>query len=305
MKLLYRIPKRFQLLLIGTASTLTIVSIGLFASALLPQGNLAAPNTASSIVVSPTMPLATNSSAKDKTAANAPNTAEQAAAAIAPLSPVPTVPKPGSAANQPTSPISSQALSTAPTTHGQAEPYDDLHAAKFNHLAYGEADLSRLVSVGLFVREDYQREEFLDADAAQAFINMAAAARADGVRLLPVSGFRTIKEQSELFAKQVEKLGSEAAAAKLSAPPGHSEHHTGYAIDIADASRPETDIKYDFEFTAAYIWLQANASTYGFELSFPNGNQQGVSFEPWHWRFIGMPDAQQTFYLGRSLSTSP
>ncbi|MEL7351084.1 MAG: D-alanyl-D-alanine carboxypeptidase family protein [Cyanobacteria bacterium P01_A01_bin.116] len=173
--------------------------------------------------------------------------------------------------------------------------------ATFNHFYYPEADPSRIVSVGLFVRDSYEREEFLDAEAAQAFETMKAAAAADGVSLIPVSGFRTVAQQQDLFAKQVEKLGSESAAAKLSAPPNHSEHHTGYAIDIGDANVPDADIKYSFEQTDAYRWLQANASDYGFEESFSKGNQQGVSFEPWHWRYTGSERAELTFGVSKTM----
>ena len=34
-------------------------------------------------------------------------------------------------------------------------------------------------------------------------------------------------------------------------------------------------------------WLIAHAREYGFELSFPGANTQSVSWEPWHWRWVG------------------
>ena len=39
----------------------------------------------------------------------------------------------------------------------------------------------------------------------------------------------------------------------------------------------------DFENTNAYKWLTSHAQDFGFELSFPPNNLQGVSYEPWHW----------------------
>ena len=71
------------------------------------------------------------------------------------------------------------------------------------------------------------------------------------------------------------------------APPGYSEHHTGLALDIGDLDHPETDVEVSFEETPAFEWLKNNADRFGFELSFPVGNPQGVSYEPWHWRFVG------------------
>lgn len=171
----------------------------------------------------------------------------------------------------------------------------------YGHLPYTEDDPDRLQPVGQFVRGGYSRPESLDLEAVQAFQQMAIAAKSAGVTLMPISGFRSIADQKMLFARQIERRGSAAAAAKLSAPPGHSEHHTGYAIDIADAKQPDTDLKYTFAETRAYGWLVANASTFGFEQSFPQQNRQGVSFEPWHWRYVGTPRAAEIFAVARSL----
>ena len=168
------------------------------------------------------------------------------------------------------------------------------------HLAYAEASPAQMVSVGDFVRENYVRTEYLQADAAASFLKMQADAQRDGVQLMPISGFRSVASQRDIFERQIERKGSVEAAAQVSAPPGHSEHHTGYAIDITEAQNPEVDLKYAFEQTRAYSWLLTHAKTYGFELSFPKNNRQNVSFEPWHWRYIASPDAAQTFWVARS-----
>ena len=178
-------------------------------------------------------------------------------------------------------------------------------ASAYGHLPYAEADPSRLSSAGTFVRENYERAELLDFEAAQAFERMRQAAQAEGVNLMPVSGFRTVAGQKELFDDQVARKGSEKAAAAFSAPPGHSEHHTGYAIDIADGDYPESDIKYSFEDTPTYQWLVANARAYGFEESFPEGNVQGVTFEPWHWRYVASERARQVFAEAQQRYPSP
>lgn len=168
------------------------------------------------------------------------------------------------------------------------------------HLPYAEDEGSRLVSVGEFVRGTYRRQEYLDQEAAIAFNQLLTAAAKADLTLQPISGFRSVDDQTELFEKQIQKHGSRAAAAKLSAPPGFSEHHTGYAIDISDRNQPEKDLKLAFEGTAAYRWLSANAANYDFELSFPPNNAQGVSFEPWHWRYIGTQRAAVQFASARS-----
>lgn len=197
----------------------------------------------------------------------------------------------------PASPPLYESLPSLPRTPPSSPTSSAPSATKdyYGHLPYAENDGRRLVNVGEFVRGTYRRAEYLDQEAAAAFTQLVEAAANSNLTLQPISGFRSVKDQKELFDKQVKKQGSQAAAAKFSAPPGFSEHHTGYAIDISDRNQPEQDLKLTFEETAAYRWLTANAKSYGFELSFPPNNKQRVSFEPWHWRYIGTQRAAVQF----------
>ena len=85
-----------------------------------------------------------------------------------------------------------------------------------------------------------------------------------------------------------------AERAKVSAPPGYSEHSTGFAIDIGDAYKRETDFEVEFENTDAFRWLKENAAKYHFKLSF-NQNNKNVDYEPWHWRYEGSIEALKVF----------
>ncbi|WLT39085.1 D-alanyl-D-alanine carboxypeptidase family protein [Synechocystis sp. B12] len=161
------------------------------------------------------------------------------------------------------------------------------------HYPFPENSQQRLVKVG----EYYGRSESLDQEAATAFKKMQADAQVQGVRLTIISGFRSIASQDALFQNQIKRKGGKEAAARFSAPPGHSEHHTGYALDIGDGDNPANDLKINFENTSAYQWLARNANQYGFELSFPPNNSQGVSYEPWHWRYVASPRASQIFMV--------
>lgn len=117
---------------------------------------------------------------------------------------------------------------------------------------------------------------------------------------MPISGFRSISDQKYLyFDVKAERNQDAAERAKVSAPPGYSEHHTGYAADIGDGNAPALNLNTDFDKSAAYRWLKANANRYSFELSFPKGNRQGVSYEPWHWRYVGDIQSLKTFYKAR------
>jgi D-alanyl-D-alanine carboxypeptidase len=73
-------------------------------------------------------------------------------------------------------------------------------------------------------------------------------------------------------------------------------------VDIGDAQTPATNLNPNFENTAAFKWLEQNAAYYSFELSFPRNNPQGVSYEPWHWRFVGDRNSLETFYKGEKLN---
>ncbi|NEP90009.1 MAG: M15 family metallopeptidase [Okeania sp. SIO2C2] len=158
---------------------------------------------------------------------------------------------------------------------------------KFGHFPYQEGDPQKMVIVSSYATgAEYQRFEKLTPEAAFALMKMIYAARDEGVWIVPVSGFRTIADQEQLFQYQIQRQGSPEKAAKLSAPPGYSEHHTGFAVDLTDGNFPKKDITYEFAETKAFQWLIENASQYGFEMSFPENNSQGVSYEPWHWRFF-------------------
>jgi D-alanyl-D-alanine carboxypeptidase len=178
---------------------------------------------------------------------------------------------------------------------------------KFGHFPYSEGNLAEMITIASYAQREYQRFEQLHKDAALALMQLIYAARDDGIWIVPVSGYRSIEKQDQLFEAQIQRKGSQKAAAKTSAPPGHSEHHTGYAIDLTDghfANQGIGDITYDFQNSEAFQWLQANADRFGFELSFPENNFQGISYEPWHWRFVGTPEAEATFSHAQNSITS-
>ncbi|WP_416667569.1 M15 family metallopeptidase [Egbenema bharatensis] len=167
------------------------------------------------------------------------------------------------------------------------------------HIRYEEAPTSELEPI----TDDGTL--LLRRAAAEEFLRMMNDARADGVRLVPLSGFRSLETQESLFFDIKAQRGQQATIrAEVSAPPGYSEHHTGYAIDIGDGYYPDANLRGSFENTRAFEWLQENAAYYSFELSFPENNPQGVSYEPWHWRFVGDRHSLETFYRARTLTSN-
>ncbi|KAI9129597.1 D-alanyl-D-alanine carboxypeptidase family protein [Acaryochloris sp. CCMEE 5410] len=159
--------------------------------------------------------------------------------------------------------------------------------SKYGHLAYDE-NTGQLVNVTSVDGV----QETLAPDAAQAFEQMRQDAASQGLDIKVVSGFRSVAVQKSIWDNKVASASPEVVA-KTSAPPGHSEHHTGLAVDVGNNQNASLDRSWAQ--TSEYAWMQANAGKYGFELSFPEGNSQGVSFEPWHWRFVGTDQAAATF----------
>jgi D-alanyl-D-alanine carboxypeptidase len=161
---------------------------------------------------------------------------------------------------------------------------------QFGHLPYDEAPAGELVPVSA------DGQALLHRAAAARWQEMVAAAASSEVQMVALSAFRSVADQQYTFHGIAGERGqTPQERAKVSAPPGHSEHHTGYVVDVGDAAAPETDLSESFESTGAFKWLERNAGGYGFVLSFPRDNPQGVSYEPWHWRFVGDETSQEVF----------
>jgi zinc D-Ala-D-Ala carboxypeptidase len=163
------------------------------------------------------------------------------------------------------------------------------------HFPYPEARPEELVAIapGLLLRPE----------AARALEAMRAAAEADGITLTVLSAYRGVELQKQLFFDvKAERNQTSADRARVSAPPGFSEHSTGYAVDLGDGRLPASNLMESFESTDAYRWLDRHAARFHFVRSFPKGNRQGVIYEPWHWRFEGSTDALEMFEPAQRLA---
>jgi zinc D-Ala-D-Ala carboxypeptidase len=187
--------------------------------------------------------------------------------------------------------VKQESIARQTTRQNSIPKPNQISITKYGHFPYRESSNESLVDSG--------NGQLLHHEAATAAKKMMQAARKNGVYIVPVSGYRDLTLQEELFAAQIQRRGSIQMAATVSAPPGYSEHHTGYALDFGDQNRPETDTESTFEQTDAFQWLAQNAHQYGFEMSFPPGNSQGVMYEPWHWRYVASSQSQQIFYQAR------
>lgn len=129
-------------------------------------------------------------------------------------------------------------------------------------------------------------------DMAGALGAMIASADADspglGRAMVGISCHRSVARQADLYcaAPRVAARGY-AGQAYTVAPPGFSEHATGRSVDFGDRGAPGCNVEPCFAGTAVGRWLAANAGRFGFAMSFPSGNAQGVAYEPWHFRYVG------------------
>ena len=114
---------------------------------------------------------------------------------------------------------------------------------------------------------------------------------ASGFGIRVVSGYRSYSQQVATFNYWVSVLGYDEAV-RVSAMAGHSEHQLGSTVDLGTAEYG-WDLTEGFGATAAGQWLKANAHSYGFALSYPAGGEPvtGYSYEPWHFRYIGVAEA--------------
>jgi D-alanyl-D-alanine carboxypeptidase len=125
------------------------------------------------------------------------------------------------------------------------------------------------------------RTQRLAPGAARDWRRMKGAALADGVELLLVSGFRSVRYQTELIRKKLASGHTIGQILEVNAAPGFSEHHTGRALDVATpGTRPLTE---EFETSAAFAWLEQNGARFGFTMPYGRDNVYGFNYEPWHW----------------------
>lgn len=130
-------------------------------------------------------------------------------------------------------------------------------------------------------------------DVFDAFLKMHEDANNNGIYLMINSSYRDFKSQTIVYNNYLKNHG-EAYADKYAARPGYSEHQTGLALDIFSI---DGALRNTFKDSPAYAWLKDNSYKYGFILRYPEGKENitGFSFEPWHYRYVGI-DAAKYIY---------
>ena len=141
----------------------------------------------------------------------------------------------------------------------------------------------------------------LEREAVQALSRVME--QIDGWRyIVPVSGWRSLEEQLEIYANSLRETGPEFTA-KFVAMPGHSEHQTGLAIDLG-LLQPEIDfIRPAFPYEGICQKFRELAPAYGFIERYPAGKESitGIAHEPWHFRYVDTPHSEVMAFKGLTL----
>lgn len=111
-------------------------------------------------------------------------------------------------------------------------------------------------------------------------------------KIVPVSGWRSLREQQTIWDDTLTESGLEFTQ-KYVAVPGHSEHQTGLAIDLGRKQKKIDFICPEFPYDGICETFRSHAADYGFIERYPSGKETitGIGHEPWHFRYVGVPHA--------------
>lgn len=135
----------------------------------------------------------------------------------------------------------------------------------------------------------------LRKEAAEAFDRLCAGAKEAGYSIYAASTYRSYSYQKSLYNNYVASDGA-AKADTYSARPGFSEHQTGLAVDVKNA----TTVYDNFGSTKEYQWAKDNIHKYGFIIRYLPSTIDitGYKSEEWHFRYVGVETATAVYNSG-------
>ncbi|PID99409.1 hypothetical protein CSA80_01455 [Candidatus Saccharibacteria bacterium] len=214
----------------------------------------------------------------------------------------PKPPKPAPSAPRPTPPPT-LAKNRTPTFDKQRFSLDDPQSLwvvvnkrrPLQPATYTPADLT---TPNVPLRAPGRASMQLRRDAAAALEAMFAAAKQAGAPMMVSSGYRSYTVQTSLYKGYTARYG-QAAADSFSARPGHSEHQTGLAVDVAPTNW-QCVVEACFAELPAGQWVAAHAWEFGFIVRYPADKTAitGYTYEPWHLRYTGKELAKEMHTKG-------
>lgn len=158
-----------------------------------------------------------------------------------------------------------------------------------HRLPEGFADTVELITVANAMGEPIQVER----KTYEAFLRLQEDLLIhDGIEAGLSNSFRTVEKQEEIYTRYTREFGPEYAA-KYAAKPGHSEHHTGLAIDVGITVNGKFHRTIEELLRVDHLFqiVQKKLPEYGFLLRYPRGKEAvtRIGYEPWHYRYIDSP----------------
>lgn len=147
-------------------------------------------------------------------------------------------------------------------------------------------------------------DESVDVRIENAWNEWYQAGLDAGHRLFFASGYRSVELQRNNFNGEIQTninagMSEEEVIEKAKeylTEPGHSEHHTGLALDIVDEEWifSGNDLEPEYESQPSQHWLVSTMANFGFILRYPEGKEEitGILYEPWHFRYVGVENAK-------------
>lgn len=173
------------------------------------------------------------------------------------------------------------------------------------NIAYGNGRRDNMkkreVFLNLIPVDDWHPDILMKREAAN-ILQMILKKINAGTHIVPVSGYRSVKEQTDIYKDSLKDNGEEFTK-KFVAMPNHSEHQTGFAIDLG---LNEGDIDFicpDFPYEGICNKFRSMAPDYGFIQRYEKDKEKitGISHEPWHFRYVGYPHSKIMEEKGISL----
>lgn len=136
------------------------------------------------------------------------------------------------------------------------------------------------------------KDIYICKETALAYNEMLKQAWKEDIFISVTHGYRSYEEQKELKKKFINQIGKQNAVKRV-APAGYSEHHTGWALDLAGMKK--TDGTYITSNKEVYQWIEKNCYKYGFIIKNLKGKEDitGTIYEPWHIRYVGMSECSK------------
>jgi D-alanyl-D-alanine dipeptidase/carboxypeptidase len=163
-------------------------------------------------------------------------------------------------------------------------------SGRYNSFSYGHSDFSH---TGKLIPVDAQyKDVLLESKTLASLLHLLKLIGCSN-EIVPVSGYRSRNEQEQIYNQSLLENGT-VFTERYVALPDRSEHQTGLAIDLARNANEIDFIRPDFPYTGIYGTFRKNAVKYGFIERYQKDKESitGISYEPWHFRYVGYPHSQ-------------